>query len=424
MSSRQLDSHNYRYSNTSADHVSLKTSPQLLPVPVIGNLNQPREIRKARHQYEGQRKEKSSCVGRLLGKNGKSQKAIIDKGDIGRPIALARGPRPVVPISVAVGRRPVPPKAVSSRRSNQPTVNAQHLGTPREAFHSHPPIQCESVEYLQNAASPNKQRNRRFAVIERREDERGGVVMQEPGPSRLVPPPTSRRQETGYPIERTPEPYRRRESPSPEANEPVSPTVPAIMVSPPEDGDVAHSESADRLCPHEAYKILFRKSERQARMYARVLPLLQLLSESEGGINVNDIGALDVALRKLMDERKQLQEIAHILSSSRQRGYRYTADSRQTITNSEGRGEGRIEENGDIDFNALLQDLNKALSERDRAKHAASHHKRAREALEARIRDLEDELMAYYSRGEDSDYAAVESEDDFEEDYRTNNKSP
>jgi len=385
MVSRQLDSQLYSCPNLSVGQFPhIKAPPRVLPVPVIGTLGQPKEVRKASNQ--GEQRDKGSCVGRLLGKSSKAHKTIIDKGDIGQPIPLARGSRPLVQYPVEGVRPPVPPKDILANKLSPPAIDTRNLGTAHETFHSNPPLGNLSIESSRYTRS-RKSRNRKFVILERDEDEQ--VIIREP--ALLTDSVAGRRQGIIFP----------KEAPENHIHELLSPevmevnhidqgvnsvdrqSVPAVVISPPEEGNIPQTEP-DRLSVDYAYKILHRKAEKEVHKYARLLPLARLVSKTEK-ININDTTALAEALRKIVNERRELMDLLPLASMLCQ------------------------EDGTKLDrgaFKALPEVLQKVLSERDRAQYVASHHKRAREILEARVSELERKLR---SRRREED-VAVESD--------------
>jgi hypothetical protein len=385
MVSKQLNSQLHSCPDLSVGQFpNTKAPPQVLPVPVIGTLGQPKEVQNASNP--GEQRNKGSCVGRLLGKNSKACKTIIDKGDIGQPIPLVRGSRPLAPYPAEGLRPPVPPKDVPANKLDPLTMDKRNLGTAHETFHSNPPLGHLSTESSRDTRS-RKSRNRKFVVLERDADDQ--VIMREP--ALLTEPVAGRRQDIVFP-KGAPESHIH-ELLSPEAMETnhISQSVksvdrqsvPALVLSPPEEGNIRQVDP-DRLSINYAYKVLHRKAEREVHKYARLMPLAQLVSEAEN-ININDTAALAEALRKVVDERRELMDLLPLASMlCRESGVKFDKGA----------------------FKALPEALKKVLSDRDRAQYVASHHKRAREILEARVSELEHMLRS--RRGEED--VAVESD--------------
>ncbi|KAI2628932.1 hypothetical protein GGS21DRAFT_229647 [Xylaria nigripes] len=310
------------------------------------------------------------------------QKQLIDEASIVQPASkqpLARRIRPPTE-RMPASTPPHPAQAPwTSFPPEPPKIDRRNLGSLREALHSHPVTQVSSAQRSSVAGDDDtKAQHRKYVICETDEDD--SVLLMRPKGS--VDPSTDRRQGRVFATERweiglqeilRPESWSSIEEEKGK-EKPSEPTIPTIKVSPPSDGET-QPVSPGLLTVDSTYKILHKKSKKENRHLSRRLqslqPLAWLVSEAEG-IDVNDTVRLAEALRTIIDDRQMLIN---------------TLPLAVTLCADQG-----IEFNDDA-FEALPQALDKVLFDREQARIAASHHKKARKLLESRVNQLESELL-------------------------------
>ncbi|KAI1134456.1 hypothetical protein F5Y05DRAFT_422073 [Hypoxylon sp. FL0543] len=164
--------------------------------------------------------------------------------------------------------------------------------------------------------------------------------------------------------------YEPKPEPEPDAGE-VS--IPKIVITKPDDDGkgMAHSEEGTQslLTVDHCYKVLWDGSKREIRGLRNglrlLIPLAWLVAEAEG-VDLDDIAALEDALKAIIADRDKLIDLfplAEILAR----------DQNVNIN----------------DHKALNQAMKNVLEDRDNAKRVAEYHKMARKRLEARVAQME-----------------------------------
>ncbi|KAI3323568.1 hypothetical protein HD806DRAFT_522711 [Xylariaceae sp. AK1471] len=396
MASRQLESQYYSRPHSSASEISrFQSLPQAPLTAAVGTGVQPRDLPKASSYDNGQKakqnEERSSHFGRLLG--GKSRaKQLIDKASIGQPMPLLpqppprparpsieQGPASFLTYPVVELSRPVLLNDGLPAKPTSPRIDPRHLGSVDEALHSHPTqglLENLAGRCLPKSDKSIKSRHRKFVICERDDDEQ--IFLREPKPSPDLL--TERRRGrvfstvgTEGSLHQFPNPDTWKTNQEDQGAEKlIECGVPTIKLSPPEEGDVQQVEPNNLSVGH-AYKILHHDAEREVRRLRRLKglqPLAWLIAEAEG-IDPNDTAALAEALRDIIEDRYKLNNLLPLAV---------------TLCVDQG-----IEFDNKA-FQELPQALEKILADRDRAQYVAGHHKRARQKLECRVKQLESEL--------------------------------
>ncbi|KAI1823584.1 hypothetical protein F4861DRAFT_549572 [Xylaria intraflava] len=360
---------------------------------VAGTRRQPREFHKpagTSHSDEKMKKYNRGCppsVGWLSeGPTTKAkQNLVADEAGIKQPASkqVPHRIRPCIerisgPILLNPRERPggAPP-------FEPPVIDPRNLGSAREALHSHPIRQVSLTKRrILEGNQDTKNQNRKVVVCEKDDD---SIVLISPRPpedvlakrrqGRIFPAHTretmlreAERQDSPGPAGRETKHEEKKVGKSPER------VIPAIEVSPPSD-DETHQADPGLLSVDDVYKSLYNEYKRENRSLARdvrrLQPLAWLVSEAES-ININDTAALAEALRGIIEDRQMLMKILPL-----------------AITLCADQG---IEFN-DAAFEALPEALDKVLHDRERARHAAAHHIRAKYILRSRVDQLESELL-------------------------------
>jgi hypothetical protein len=228
---------------------------------------------------------------------------------------------------------------------------------------------------LSQSNKATKARHRKFVIFERDDEQ---ILLKEPKP--LPDSSTARRRgrvfstaNMGSSLHQFPNfNTEQANQEGQEAQKPVECGIPTIRLSPPKEGDIQQVQTKTLSVDH-AYKILHLESERENRRLRRfkdLQSLAWLISEAEG-IELSDTAALAEALRDIIEDRQKLGNLLPL-----------------AVTLCEDQG---IEFETEA-FDALPLALDKVLADRDRAQYVAGHHKRARQRLERRVKQLESEL--------------------------------
>ncbi|KAI1801846.1 hypothetical protein F4811DRAFT_532586 [Daldinia bambusicola] len=152
--------------------------------------------------------------------------------------------------------------------------------------------------------------------------------------------------------------------------------IPDIVISTPSDeGEPSkrRASSGDLLKPDDVYKVLWMKQAKEIRFLNEtqryLLPLAWLVAEAEG-IDVNDLPALENALKVIISDRRKLFDLfplAKVLAKDQ-----------------------KVDVN---DFKSFPKILKNVLSDRDNAKRLADYHRAAKLKLESKIAQLEAEKI-------------------------------
>ncbi|OTB14152.1 hypothetical protein K445DRAFT_23933 [Daldinia sp. EC12] len=157
---------------------------------------------------------------------------------------------------------------------------------------------------------------------------------------------------------------------------PASSPIPNIVISTPTDEEEEakrRSNSENLLKPDDVYKVLWKKQAKEIRFLTEtqryLLPLAWLVAEAEG-IDVNDLPALENALKVIISDRRKLFDLfplAKVLAK---------------------------DQNVDVDdFKTFPRMLKNVLADRDNAKRLANYHRTAKLKLESKIARLESEKI-------------------------------
>ncbi|KAI1466936.1 uncharacterized protein F4812DRAFT_465581 [Daldinia caldariorum] len=162
-------------------------------------------------------------------------------------------------------------------------------------------------------------------------------------------------------------------------------SVPDIVISTPTDeGEPSkrRASSEDLLKPDDVYKVLWKKQAKEIRFLNEtqryLLPLAWLVAEAEG-IDVNDLPALEKALKVIISDRRKLFDLfplAKVLAKDQ-----------------------KVDVN---DFKSFPRILKNVLSDRDNAKRLADYHRTAKLKLESKVAQLEAENIG--ESPDDEDY--------------------
>ncbi|KAI1659676.1 hypothetical protein F4813DRAFT_351634 [Daldinia decipiens] len=149
-------------------------------------------------------------------------------------------------------------------------------------------------------------------------------------------------------------------------------SIPEIIVSSPSDEESESKRrmsSEDLLKPDDVYKVLWKQQTKETRFLNEtqrfLLPLAWLVAEAER-IDVNDLPALEMALKSIIEDRQKLIDLfplAKILAKDQ-----------------------KVDVN---DFKSLPRMLKNIIADRDNAKRLAEYHRVARRKLESRVAQLE-----------------------------------
>ncbi|KAI2614016.1 uncharacterized protein GGS25DRAFT_527129 [Hypoxylon fragiforme] len=154
-------------------------------------------------------------------------------------------------------------------------------------------------------------------------------------------------------------------------NEIPASDIPDIIVTAPDDEPALQNNDAseDLLVVDDCYKHLWNKQRREIRdlkcSLQFLLPLATLVAEAEE-IDLNDITALETALKTIIQDRDRLFDLYPLA---------------QALAKDQ-----KLDEN---DFKALPQALRNVLADRDNAKRVAHYHRTMRQRLEVRVAELE-----------------------------------
>ncbi|KAI1163682.1 hypothetical protein F5B18DRAFT_671937 [Nemania serpens] len=346
----------YLYNNHQSKLIS-ELSHKVSVTPVVSIQDKPRklsdlsqgEIQKMGHNYERLLRPER------LRKKG-AGKQLIDKTGIARP----------------VGSQAVPPSAEELRKLSlltvpkPPRIDTQNLGTANEGLHSHP---TDTLLETYHSDKEIKKWHRKLVICER--DNEDYTLLNGPVPSKDIF--GKRRQGNGFR-----KPDYAEENVEESVKKATDCTIPAIRLVPPPEGDVEPSRS---LAVDEAYKILFRRSERENRSLRGLIPLAWLLAEAEG-IDIHDTAALVEALEGIIKDRQRLLDLLPLAAT-------LCAD------------QGIDPETGTLE--TLPRVLDRVLKDREAAKFAAGHAKRAKLKLERRVIQLENKLSDFRC-GDEEDY--------------------
>ncbi|KAI0103715.1 hypothetical protein GGR51DRAFT_561647 [Nemania sp. FL0031] len=264
-----------------------------------------------------------------------------------------------------------------------PRINPQNLGSANEALRSNP-IHTSHDRLAKDPTKSNeeiKKQRRRFVLCERDEDDY--VLLKGPNPS--ADSPVERSKEY-LPLANSSDKTEFQEFPrfrSSETNEGIeqniSRTVPTIELIPPPEGDVDQILDPRLLSVEAAYRKLLKDTNKEMRKYKRLVPLAWLIAEAEN-IDIRNTEALVATLKEIIADNERLRRLVPLA---------------EVLCIDQG-----INLDTDI-FEALPRALEKALKDRDTAKFAAQHNRRAAERLERRVDRLEKELADLRYDGEE-----------------------
>ncbi|KAK5624498.1 hypothetical protein RRF57_000214 [Xylaria bambusicola] len=277
---------------------------------------------------------------------------------------------------------PLPSRPLSSSHAldSPPQIDSRNLGSAKEALHSHPTrlwVEDKARGFTGNDKD-TKVQNRKFVICEREYD--GHMVIKRPGH-----PAVAASKSQGAILEQILGLGSGETIEDRTVSKPGDPAIPTIQITPPSEGSVK-TEKTDHICANSAYKDLHRKSEKENRLLKRqlkrVVPLAYLVSEAEG-IDINNTTALKEKLEWIIEDSRMLEKLLPLIT---------------TLCDDQ-----RIELNIKT-LEILPRALQHVLSdakETKRARFVAGHHKRARQALESRVRRLESEISRLRYTGEE-----------------------
>ncbi|KAI0854177.1 hypothetical protein F5Y00DRAFT_256675 [Daldinia vernicosa] len=153
---------------------------------------------------------------------------------------------------------------------------------------------------------------------------------------------------------------------------PADSSIPEIIIESPSDEESESKRrmsSEDMLKPDDVYKVLLKQQTKETRFLNEtqryLLPLAWLVAEAER-IDVNDLPALEGALKSIIADRQKLIDLfplAKILAKDQ-----------------------KVDVN---DFKAFPRMLKHIIADRDNSKRLAEYHRIARRKLESRVAQLE-----------------------------------
>ncbi|KAI1307815.1 hypothetical protein F5Y03DRAFT_393882 [Xylaria venustula] len=229
--------------------------------------------------------------------------------------------------------------------SNSPRINTHNLGSANEALHSHPITKHEAEKIV---------RNRDFIIYESEND--GHIILKGTKDSRDLSAERPTFSEVIRDAALTESSDRKNlEDEEKTGEKPTDTAVPIIHLAPPPEGDVQQVDTG-HLCINVAYRDLHQRSHVENRV------LHHMVRDLKGEIELLK-GLLPLATTLCVDQGIECD-----------------------ITK----------------LGTLQPALETVLADFRRAKHAATHHKRRKKELEARVRELEGEL-ADLRRARDED---------------------
>ncbi|KAI1814668.1 hypothetical protein GGS20DRAFT_547325 [Poronia punctata] len=386
MSSRQAESHRYNGLEPAGGAPRYQLAGPVPPMPAAGSRGhpgeQPRQERR-RAQARNESESRPSRVERFLGKSSMAKAPFLDKGMIGHPMPLATRSSPHLPYPFEEVRPPVPLK------DNVPSgINHRNLGTAHETFHSHPPQirrQGPGMGSSSRHGGSRGDKNRRCVVYEGVGNDE--ILVRDSTRTRNATVDHRRRrvEDPGadYHRERTlatrvpqSNPHR---SPNPssardahyggrrEVGAADRMPVPDIrLIAPPEDRGirVPQGEPGRNLAPSDAYRVLHQKAVKEID---RLKPLVRKIAEAEN-LETYNAADLEEALETIIDDRRKLERLVPLAAKlCEDQLWKFDPDR----------------------FEVLTEVLGKVLQDRDMARYAASHHKKANRHLEGRVLLLE-----------------------------------
>ncbi|KAI0135011.1 hypothetical protein F4814DRAFT_443839 [Daldinia grandis] len=149
-------------------------------------------------------------------------------------------------------------------------------------------------------------------------------------------------------------------------------SIPDIVISSPSDEESEsrrRMSSEDMLKPDDVYKVLWKQQTKETRFLNEtqrfLLPLAWLVAEAEG-IDVNDLPALEMALKSIIADRRKLIDLFPLAK----------------IVAKDQKADGN-------NFKPLPRMLKNIITDRDNAQMLAEHHRVARRKLESKVAQLE-----------------------------------
>ncbi|KAI0817787.1 hypothetical protein GGR55DRAFT_693975 [Xylaria sp. FL0064] len=277
---------------------------------------------------------------------------------------------PVLPQKASTLHSAHPPKTVSYSSPREsgavtlpvipkpPVIDPRNLGSGKEALRSHPTRSYKETET----------QNRKFVIFN---DNDGRTILKGPEQSTEISPrsrkgqvvPVKARDEGLLPF---PSPESWETNSQKRIKKSADKEVPAILIEPPSPGGVQQQSDTEHLCVNRVYQDLHKKSQIENRK-------------------------LNQELKHLAKENNTLQNLLPVAETlCAARGIKFNTEA----------------------FEALPQALEKILTDLNRARFAAEHHKRRKRELECRIYKLENELTSLRYDGDEDYIREVETTSD------------
>ncbi|KAJ8129625.1 hypothetical protein O1611_g4006 [Lasiodiplodia mahajangana] len=305
------------------------------------------------------------------------QPTLPPSRSISRPIKIS-APYPISYPVEKLGEPALPAQPKS------PRINPQNLGSANEALNSHSVGTWHDTlaEEPVKSNRETKNQHRRFVICERDDDDY--ILLKGPEPS--VDLPVERSQEHApqtkasnkAEFQEFPK-FRNSKTSEERVEQPVDRMIPTIELVPPPEGDIDQVLDPRFLSIEGAYRNLLKDSNKEIRRLKRLLPLAWLVAEAEG-IDIKNTTALAVTLEEIIADRDRLLRLIPLADMlCKDQGINFDTEA----------------------FEALPRALEKALKDRDAARFAAQHNRRAAERLERRIGRLEKELSDLRYDGEE-----------------------
>ena len=294
---------------------------------------------------------------------------LTDRAVIGWPLPL---PETTTPLPVSSSQGP----GIAPKIPKSPQIDPRNLGSAKEALHSHPANVSTARSPLQN--DKDTEQNRKCVIYENPD---GRLIIRRPGRPTLF---ISKAQSAV--LEQILSPESQQNSEERKAEKTDKPTIPTIQVTRSSGENVQDEAETEHICENTAYKDLYKNSQRNVRalkrQVKRVVPLAFLVSDAED-VDIEDTTGLIEKLEWIIEDSKTLVKVLPLITALCE--------------------DQRIKFDEDA-LRILPRVLEKVLAdsrETRRARQAAGHYKRAKKALECRMKRMEDELARLRYSGEE-----------------------